>query len=89
MTHFWTKGAAEPVEIFADIVEITSGCVLKYAINAVTTVASVTEQNDFFRKNNHESSYYKLYSIAITSFTPPYTLTINFVHPITTKTCKT
>ena len=27
MTHFWTEGAADPVELFADIEYITVGCV--------------------------------------------------------------
>jgi len=54
----------------------------------VTIVASVTEQN---KKNPKidEISYYELYSIATTSFTPPQTLTFFQLHSITTKTCKT
>jgi len=47
----------------------------------VTTVASVTEQNDFCEKIN-ESSYYELYSIATTSLTPPHAPTITVLQYI-------
>ena len=43
----------------------------------------------FLRKKIDESSYYELYSIASSSFTPPYTLTIPMIHLISTKTCET
>ena len=46
MTHFWTDRAAEPVALFADIVEITCGCFDEFLSMRVTTVASVTEQNN-------------------------------------------
>ena len=54
----------------------------------VTTVASVTEQNNVFRKKI-ENSYYKLYSIATPSSTPPYTIKIPLLHPASTITYET
>jgi len=54
----------------------------------VTTVASVRSKIIFSKKIDY-SSYYEVYSIATTSFTPPHTLTIPQLYSISTTTCET
>ena len=58
-------------------------------LSRVTTVASVTEQNNDFPPNFDENSYYELYSIATTSLIPPYTLTIHKLHFLSIASNKT
>ena len=53
------------------------------------TVVSVTEKNIFSKIKYDEISYYELYSIATSSFTPSHTLMVPLLHSISTKTCET